>query len=156
MVVGADRLEGYRAALDLWGITPEPGWVAEGDFSQDGGYAAMQRLLEAQPDAVFAASDAMAVGAMRCLQQNGRRVPADVAVVGFDDAPFSAHSDPPLTTMRQPIHQTGAVAAEALIDLAESGDPTPRRLILPTELIIRASCGFGSTDAPPLRPAGSG
>ncbi len=156
MVVGSDRLEGYLAALEGWGLEPEPSLIAEGDFTQEGGYAAMQRLLEANPDAVFAASDAMAVGAIRCLRQNGRRVPHDVAVIGFDDAPFAAVNDPPLTTVRQPIIQTGATAAETLIDMIEHEDPTPRRILLPTELVIRASCGFAATEGGPRaadRPA---
>ena len=101
----------------------------------------MQRLLPLNPDAVFAASDVMAMGALRALRDAGRRVPEDIALVGFDDMPFAARTDPPLTTVRQPVQRTGEVAAETLMDLIEHPDAQPRRILLPTELVIRASCG---------------
>ena len=141
MIAGVDRREGYLAALKDRGLTPNPNLMAEGDFSEAGGYAAMQRLLAHQPDAVFAASDIMAVGALRALREAGLRVPDDVALVGYDDMPFAARADPPLTTVRQPIHRTGALAAETLIDLIENPGASPRRIVLPTELVIRESCG---------------
>src|SRR5207248_2309977 len=106
------------------------------------GYEAMQRVLFLSPDAVFVASDAMALGALRALREAGKRVPEDIAIVGFDDMPFSARTNPPLTTVRQPIQRMGAVAAETLVDLIAHPDPQPRRIILPTELVIRTSCGF--------------
>jgi DNA-binding LacI/PurR family transcriptional regulator len=90
---------------------------------------------------VFVASDAMAQGVLRALRENGVRVPKDIAVVGFDDMPFSAHTEPPLTTMRQPVHRLGITAAEILIDLIENPESGPRRIVLPTELVIRSSCG---------------
>src|SRR5207302_269625 len=92
------------------------------------------------PDAVFVASDAMALGALRALREAGKRVPEDIAIAGFDDMPFAARTDPPLTTVRQPIQRMGALAAETLIDLIGNPDPQPRRILLPTELVIRASC----------------
>ena len=101
----------------------------------------MQRLLPLRPEAVFAASDMMAEGALRALREAGRRVPADIAVVGFDDMPFAPRTDPPLTTVRQPVHRMGVVVAETLIDMIENPDPAPRRVILPTEIVIRKSCG---------------
>ncbi len=143
MIAGLDRLTGYQNALRGRGCTIDPDLVVEGDFTEMGGYAAMQRLLARNVDAVFAASDAMAVGALRALREAGRRVPEDVAVIGFDDMPFSARTEPPLTTVRQPVQRTGSVAAEALIDLVEHPDSPPRRIILPTELVIRQSCGSG-------------
>jgi LacI family transcriptional regulator len=141
MSVGADRAEGYLAALRQRGLTVDPSLIVEGDFTEAGAYAAMQRLLPLNPDAVFAASDVMAMGALRALREAGRRVPEDIALIGFDDMPFSARTDPPLTTVRQPVQRTGEVAAETLIDLIEHPDAQPRRILLPTELVIRASCG---------------
>lgn len=143
MVVGYDRLLGYQEALRSRGIIPDPDLNIESDFTEAGGYAAMQRLLSRRPDAVFAASDTMAVGALRALRENGIRAPEDVAVVGFDDMPFAARSEPPLTTVRQPVYRTGVAAAEILIDLIENPDSAPRRIVLPTELVIRSSCGAG-------------
>ncbi len=143
MIAGADRLAGYSAGLRARGIVPDPNLIVEGDFTEAGGYSAMQRLLPHTPDAVFAASDTMAVGALRALREAGRRVPEDIALVGFDDMPFAAHTDPPLTTVRQPIQRAGTVAAETLIDLIAHPDSQPRRIVLPTELVIRASCGSG-------------
>jgi LacI family transcriptional regulator len=117
MIAGSDRLEGYLAALRGKGIAPDTNLIVEGDFTEAGGHAAMQRLLPQNPDAVFAASDVMAMGALRALREANLRVPQDIALVGFDDMPFAARTDPPLTTVRQPVHRTGFVAAETLIDL---------------------------------------
>jgi DNA-binding LacI/PurR family transcriptional regulator len=86
----------------------------------------------------------MALGAMRALHEAGKRIPDEVAVAGFDDMPFSARTTPPLTTVRQPIQRTGATAAETLIDMIANPSLQPRRIILPTQLVIRASCGTGA------------
>ena len=143
MIAGADRLQGYLTALRDRGLNPDPDLIVEGDFSEEGGYTAMRRLLRHSPEAVFVASDAMALGALRALREAGKHVPEDVAIAGFDDMPFAARTDPPITTVRQPVQQMGAVAAETLIDLISSRDTDagPRHIILPTELVIRASCG---------------
>jgi LacI family transcriptional regulator len=141
MSVGADREEGYVSALRQRGLAIDPNLIVESDFTEAGAYAAMQRLLPFDPDAVFAASDVMAMGALRALHDAGRRVPEDVALVGFDDMPFAARSDPPLTTVRQPVQRTGEVAAETLIDLIQHPEAQPRRVLLPTELVVRTSCG---------------
>ncbi len=146
MIAGMDRLQGYLAALRANGIDPDPNLVAQGDFSQASGQTGMQRLIPFKPDAVFVASDSMAVGALRALRNANLRVPQDMALAGFDDVPFAAHMDPPLTTIRQPIHRAGAVAAETLIDLISNPDSHPRRVILPTELVIRASTGSSTPD----------
>ncbi len=143
MIAGLDRKEGYLSALRQRGLMPDPALIVESDFTEAGGYAAMHSLLPAQPDAVFVASDTMASGALRALREAGQRVPEDVAVVGFDDMPFAAHTIPPLTTVRQPIYRTGYMAAETLIDIIATVDSHPRRIILPTEFIIRSSCGAG-------------
>ena len=141
MIAGADRLEGYMAALNDRGVGIDPDLIVEGDFTEESGYRTMQRLLPCKPDAVFVASDAMAVGAMRALREAGKRIPEDIAVAGFDDIPLAAHTEPPLTTVRQHIPRLGAIAADTLIDLISHPDGQPRRILLPTELVIRASCG---------------
>jgi LacI family transcriptional regulator len=110
--VGLDRRQGYLEALN--DRTP---LIAEGDFTEEGGYSAMQQVLPHKLDALFAASDIMAFGAMRALREAGLSVPEDVAVVGFDDLPAAAYSDPPLTTIRQPILRTGIEAVEVLVDI---------------------------------------
>lgn len=141
MIGGMDRLEGYKDALRARGFIPDDSLIAEGDFSEDSGYSAMRELLPRNPDAIFVASDMMALGAMRALREAGKKIPDDIALVGYDDMPFAARTDPPLTTVRQPIHRAGFVAAETLMELIQEQDAAPRRVILPTELVIRESCG---------------
>jgi DNA-binding LacI/PurR family transcriptional regulator len=134
MIAGMDRLAGYRAAL-----TERP-IVAVGDFTADSGAEAMRRLLAGWPDldAVFAASDLMADGALRTLRQAGRRVPDDVAVVGFDDIDRARYTDPPLTTIRQPIAGIGRRMARQLLRLV-AGEEIEPVVTLPTELVVRES-----------------
>jgi DNA-binding LacI/PurR family transcriptional regulator len=117
MGAGQDRLRGYEQALADAGRTSDPTLVEVGDFSEASGEHAMRRLLERRGDldAVFAADDLMAVGAMRALQEAGLRVPGDVAVVGFDDSPLSRVTTPPLTTVRQPVEVMGRAMAEILV-----------------------------------------
>lgn len=155
MIAGADRLEGYTMALRDQGIAIDPNLVVGGDFSEDSGYSATQKLLPFKPDAIFAASDAMALGALRALRDANLRVPQDIALVGFDDMPFAARTDPPLTTVRQPVHRAGVVAAEMLIDLIATPNAKPRRTILPTELVIRETCAQKTSSAVPVLAAGS-
>lgn len=135
-----DRFHGYQDALRERGLPLIHELVAQGDFSDPGGYLAMKRLLPHRPDAVFVASDAMAFACMRAIQEAGLCIPDDIAVLGFDDIPAAATTKPPLTTVRQPIQRTGSIAAEMLIDMIEHPDPQPRRVVLPTELVIRSSC----------------
>ncbi len=139
-IASQDRYQGYLDALRERGVPLIPELVAEGEFSDTTGYLAMKRLLPYKPDAVFAASDAMAFAAMRAIHEAGLRIPEDIAMVGFDDIPAATNSNPPLTTVRQPIQRTGSIAAEVLIDMIEHPGPLPRRIVLPTELIIRSSC----------------
>jgi LacI family transcriptional regulator len=101
----------------------------------------MQQLLPARPDAVFAASDLMASGAMRAVREAGLRIPENIAFVGYDDLPHATLTDPHLTTIRQPVYQFGFRAVEILIDLIENGLEPARRVIMDTELVVRASCG---------------
>lgn len=140
--VGQDRLKGYRQALLDRGISPQENWVAFGDFTEQGGFYAAQRLLRTNPDlsALFVASDVMATGAMRSIREAGRNIPDDIAIVGYDDLPPAQQAVPPLTTIRQPIQQLGRNAVEILLDIIEHGVTPPRQIILSTELVIRQSC----------------
>lgn len=141
-----DRIEGYTQALRSRGHSVDEALIVSGDFTEVSGYEGMQRLLPRKPDAVFVGSDTMALGALRALRQAGLTVPDDVAVVGFDDMPHAVTADPPLTTVRQPIRRAGGIAVETLLGMLENGPEPPRRIVLPTELIVRASCGgAGST-----------
>jgi LacI family transcriptional regulator len=137
-----DRLEGYKSALQAAGLQLDPRRVTDSDFKEEGGASAMTKLLAADPrlDAVFAANDVMAFGAMRTLRSAGRRVPDDVAVVGFDDIPASAMTHPPLTTVRQPLYEMGRTAA-SMVMAAVRGESIAKRTELPTSLVIRDSSG---------------
>lgn len=136
----ADRLAGYRDALEAAGIPADPELVVEGDFDAASGRAAMSGLLAVAPDvtAAFVASDIVAFGALRALREAGRRVPADVSVVGFDDIPLARHFDPPLTTIRLPARDLGAAAGRALVERL-AGRAGSARTLLPTELVVRDS-----------------
>lgn len=143
-----DRLEGYRSALQQAGLRFDPHRVTDSDFKETGGASAMTALLKADPrlDAVFVANDVMAFGAMRALRNSGRRVPEDVAVVGFDDIPASAMTHPPLTTVRQPLYEMGRTAA-SMVMAAVRGESISKRIELPTSLVIRdSSVGAPSSD----------
>jgi DNA-binding LacI/PurR family transcriptional regulator len=135
---GVDRLAGYRAAMAAHGAAT-PSLITYGDLRQASGEHAMNRLLDRRPDidAVLAASDQMAVGALRALRRTGRRVPDDVAVVGFDDAPIAGRVRPRLTTVRRPIEEMGARMAREL--LGRIGGAPDRNVVLDTKLIIRDS-----------------
>ena len=138
-----DREQGYVNALRDRGVLVDESLIARGDFTEISGYEAMQRLLPHKPDAVFVASDTMALGTLRALREAGISVPEDIALVGFDDLPHAATADPPLTTVRQPIRRAGTLAVETLIDIVHNGPEPTRRIIMPTELVVRASCGAG-------------
>jgi DNA-binding LacI/PurR family transcriptional regulator len=143
MAGAVDRLAGFRDALAEAGLTP----FAEiaGDYSEASGVRAAQELLARAagpggelPDAVFAASDLMARGVLRTLRSAGVRIPEEVAIVGFDDSAVALSTDPPLTTVRQPMHAQGEALAGVLIDRL-TGSAPPRRTILGTELVVRGS-----------------
>jgi DNA-binding LacI/PurR family transcriptional regulator len=141
MAPGIDRLEGYRAGLSEASLPHDPVLEATSDFTREGGTEAMRRLLEARPDldAVFAASDIIAAGAMSVLRSSGRTVPGNVAVVGFDDSPLAEAVEPALTSVRQPIEEMGAELVQLLIASIEDPRRPARRVLLSTELIRRAS-----------------
>jgi LacI family transcriptional regulator len=159
-LVSHDRHVGYLRALAEAGLTPDPALILAGDFLPQSGYASARQLFdmppELRPTAVFASADQMAYGVLRAAEESGLSVPEDVALVGFDDDAPSAHVLPPLTTVRQPLYQMGQEGIKLLLALlAESEDAelephTPpgsapeassHRIVLPTTLIVRASCG---------------
>ncbi|MGI5213159.1 LacI family DNA-binding transcriptional regulator [Plantactinospora sp. CA-290183] len=137
MVAGIERLAGYRGVLR---DASRRSIVAVGDFTRESGAVAMSQLLDDDPglDAVFVASDLMAHGALRTLREAGRRVPDDVAVIGFDDIEMASYTDPPLTTVRQPIQDLGRTMTRQLLRLA-AGEEIDRAVVLPTELVLRVS-----------------
>jgi DNA-binding LacI/PurR family transcriptional regulator len=140
MRVALDRLAGYGDALRAAGVPERGALIAHGDHTEPGGRRAMEALLEGAGDldAVFVASDMMAVGALSALHSAGRRVPDEVAVVGFDDQPNAAHTLPPLTTVHQPIERMGGELARLLIDVLR--DPgLEHGLVLPSHLVVRES-----------------
>lgn len=133
------RRTGYRAALEEAGTDVDPALLEYGDFSNTSGAEAMKRLLQAVPDvdAVFVNSDLMAIAAMDEIREEGRSVPEDIAVVGYDDLSIAAHSNPPLTTIRQNIPQAGKLLAQNLIAYVQTGVVT--NVSIPVELIARKS-----------------
>jgi DNA-binding LacI/PurR family transcriptional regulator len=141
MSVGVDRLRGYVEATRAAGMQAAADRVAYGDFTEAAGYRGIKLLLEQTPDidGVFVASDLMGMGALRALRDLGRRVPDDVAVVGFDDAAFAAYADPPLTTVRQPVELLGQEMVRLLLNRLAEPQGKPETIILPTELVIRSS-----------------
>lgn len=141
MPVGVDRLEGFREALPAPARRSWRRLVAHGDFSEESGERAMRELLARVPDldAVFAASDLMAIGAIRALRAAGRKIPDDVAVVGFDDSHAARLAEPQLTSVRQPMEEIGRSLARLLLTQLRNPGTRPASLIVPTELIIRES-----------------
>jgi DNA-binding LacI/PurR family transcriptional regulator len=141
MGAGVDRLAGYREGLEEAGLPFSRDLEMVADFGHDGGLQAMRDLLTVRPDidAVFAASDLMAAGALQALRQARRLVPDDVAVVGFDDSQLAATTQPPLSSVRQPIEEMGREMVRLLVESTERPDPVPRHVVLGTELVRRAS-----------------
>ncbi|KRV47803.1 LacI family transcriptional regulator [Wenjunlia vitaminophila] len=141
MYVARCRLDGYRQALAEEGLEHSDDLVATGDFTEDSGRAAMRALLERRPDVdgVFAASDVMAAGALLVLRESGRSVPDDVALVGFEDSVVARHTDPPLTSVRQPTEEMGRTMARLLLDEISEPGRLRRQVVLPTELVRRQS-----------------
>ncbi|WP_328656376.1 LacI family DNA-binding transcriptional regulator [Streptomyces sp. NBC_00334] len=142
MYVAQCRLRGYREALELAGVTAGASLVVEGgDFKEESGRRAMTELIARHPDldAVFAASDTLAAGALGALRTAGRRVPQDVAVSGFDDFQPARPTDPPLTTVRQPLEEIGRTMVRLLQEEMEDSPVAWRHVILRTELVLRNS-----------------
>lgn len=141
------RYEGYRAGLAAHNITPDPGLLVEVAYSLEHGATGLLRLLD-QPDpptAVFCSNDILAFGAIRAALDRGLRVPEDVSIVGFDDSPMAAITNPRLTTISQPAYEMGYRACEMLCALIDDVQLPSHTMLLPTELRIR------ETTAPPQR-----
>jgi LacI family transcriptional regulator len=153
---GRDRVLGYKAALEDAGLPVDRALIRTTPFTAEGSYAQTRALFQAPdpPDAIFGTNHLAVIGALHALKALDRRVPADVAIVGFDEHPWAALLDPPLTTVAQPMYDLGVQAADLLIDRIErdglaDADPaapaTPaRQIVLPTRLIHRGSCGCAS------------
>lgn len=138
---GIDRLQGYKLALQAAGIAYDKSIVVEGNFTQKAGYQATETLLQHNVDAIFAANDSTAFGVMQALDEFGVKVPDDVALVGFDDLPYALQMTPQLTTINHPIQSKGSQAASLLLDLIEGLVEGPQQIMMPTNLVIRESCG---------------
>jgi DNA-binding LacI/PurR family transcriptional regulator len=132
---GADRFEGFRSALTDFGPVP----MAEGDFTQAGGERAMEQLLVEYPDldGIFVASDLMAQGALPVLRDYGRRIPDDVAIIGFDDSSAALASRPRLTTIRQPVEDMAAEMVRLLMDYLERPEHRTTSVVFAPTLVIR-------------------
>jgi DNA-binding LacI/PurR family transcriptional regulator len=138
------RERGYLEALENHGIPFDSSLVADGGFDEIEAFSMLESMLAAglDFDAVFAGDDDAAAGVILALRQAGREVPRDVSVVGFDDVPFSRFINPPLTTVRAPIEQVGREAVRILVKLIQNNSFV-QAILLPTELVIRQSCGCG-------------
>ena len=134
-----ERYRGYCRALRAAGIGPDDQLRVDADPSELAGRAALAELIErgVEFDAIFAASDVAAIGAMHALQAMGRSVPDEVAIVGFDDIPAASLSSPPLTTVTQDAHQVAETLIDAILEAVERGTPTNR--VLPVRLTVRES-----------------
>ncbi len=143
---GAERLRGFKHALEMNGLSFDPTLVFRGDFTKESGKNAAEVCLKSGANAIFASNDEMALGVIEELQRKGIKVGKDMAVVGFDDAFWSRYIFPPLTTVHQPMHSIGKMAAKTILEKIESNDvvKTPMKIVLNTRLIVRNSCGCGS------------
>ena len=140
------RFNGYRRALAEAGIAPPAAPQLRGDFTEGGAERAVEQLLRGRPQpraprALVVGNDQMAVGAIAALQRHGLRVPDDVALTGFDDIPLARHVHPALTTVRQPLREIGEQCARLLLRRVEQPDADRAAVVLPTRLVLRASCG---------------
>lgn len=156
-VEARQRLEGYRDALRESGLPCDAEFELRGDFTEPSGYEAASALLalKPRPDAVFAANDSMAVGLVGALNDAGVRVPADVAVVGFDDTPIARYLNPALTTVHVDAFQLGERAMHRLLERTLTGRELPARHdLVSATLVVRSSCGSTSPRRSADRPAG--
>ena len=137
-----DRLEGYRSALRMYHMSESPELIYEGNFFQQDGYAGALALLDLPdpPTAIFASNDVMAMGVMDAVRYRGLRIPDDISVIGFDDIPQASLIKPGLTTINQPLEKMGRVATQILLDMLENHGKEPKRIELPTSLVLRESC----------------
>lgn len=143
-----DVVEVYEQKLRDAGIEPIMTWREDGLFTEAGGAEAAEKLMSRHPEltAILAGNDKMAVGAMYALQQSGKRVPADVSIVGFDDMQDAAFANPALTTVHLPLYEVGVLACERLVNRIQ-GRTEPVRAVLPTHLVVRNSTGMAKDQA---------
>ena len=143
MEVTHERLRGYEDALLSAGIALRESYVLHGDFHQEGGRVAMGKFLDMAklPRAVVIANNLMTLGALQAIHERGVRVPDELAIVCFDDMPWSISLNPPLTSVAQLPEEIGRTAAQLLLARVEDPKKCVRRVVLPTHLIVRASCG---------------
>jgi LacI family transcriptional regulator len=137
---GYDRKQGYKKMLARHNLPVDQKLMVDGNFTELGGYEAAMVLLGQNPDAIFVASDLMAIGAMRAIKEQGLRIPEDIAIVSYDDLPPARYAEPQLTTIRQPVLRFGVAAVDMLLSIIE-GRLGEHQKILDVELIIRDSCG---------------
>jgi LacI family transcriptional regulator len=137
----AERITGYRQALDEGDTPVDEALVVRGDFQYESGYQATRQLLSMDdpPTAIFACNDLMAIGAIRAALELGQQVPTDLSVVGFDDVPLASFANPVLTTIVQPKYEMGVIAATMLLERMRAPDTPPRQRVLDTSLLIRQS-----------------
>lgn len=140
---GRERLRGFQRALSDLGREIDECLVKIGRFDIDSGYQTMRELLEqeARPDAVFTCNNSMTLGAFRCLKETRLTIPADIALVGYDDPEWATIAEPPLTVIRQPAYNLGLTAANQIMELIRNKNSEPEKIFLVPELIIRQSCG---------------
>lgn len=149
--VHRDRLAGFSQVLEAAGLKLNEKLVRSAERTVQGGYNSMVHLLDEAlssasfPDAVFAADDLIAIGALRALRQRGYRVPEDVAVVGYSDLPLASEMDPPLTTVHVPKRRLGRIAAKLLLDIIEEDIEGPVQMVVSPHLRVRESTAAGRT-----------
>jgi LacI family transcriptional regulator len=139
----AERIEGYRSALEQAGARVDERLIALTGSTQADGYQGARALLQrsTRPSAIFTANNMMSVGTLLALRDLGLRIPEDVALVGFDDLEWTTLIEPPLTVVRQPVYEIGRRAGERLLARLNGDTSPPRRIRLPTEFVVRGSCG---------------
>ncbi|GAA3820592.1 LacI family DNA-binding transcriptional regulator [Streptomyces phyllanthi] len=138
---GRERVEAFRDALRAYDLRLPEDHIGQGDFQAESGRRATERFLDLPepPEAVFAADNLMALGALDAIRARGMRVPDDIALAAFDDIPWFTHTDPPITAVAQPTGELGRAAVRALVDRIEGR--APRSVTLPARLVVRRSCG---------------
>jgi LacI family transcriptional regulator len=134
-----ERLAGYTETLAAADLAPNPALIYEGDFRYQSGYEGAVHLLEQNPTAIFCHNDMMALGAVNALRDRGRKVPAEISVIGFDDIFFSRYMDVPLTTVKQPVYKMGLEAASILLDEIGDKDKPKQCIMYDPQLIVRQS-----------------
>lgn len=139
-----ERLQGYQDAITEARLRMDPKLIQPGDFHIEGGFTAIQALLDlpTRITAVFVANDLMAIGVLRGIAARGLRVPDDIAVVGFDGISLGRYTQPPLTTVAQPIREIGKLATELVLSRVNGERKEPRIHRLETNLVVRGSCGI--------------